>query len=94
MADVPRRDRPADRRGTALTPHRDGQPLGRSLYANHQVVYSLLRYGEPVKTEASQPTVTVHLIDWRNPDANDFVLVKEVALKGRARIPTGSGAVR
>jgi len=56
----------------------------RSLYQNNQAVYSLLRYGVPVKTEAGQPTETVHLIDWQNPDpkANDFVLVEEVTLKG------------
>jgi type I restriction enzyme R subunit len=54
----------------------------RSLYQNNQAVYSLLRYGVPVKTEASQPTETVHLIDWQNPEANDFVLVEEVTLRG------------
>lgn len=54
----------------------------RSLYANNQAVYSLLRYGVQVKTEAGQPTVTVHLIDWQTPLVNDFVLVEEVTLKG------------
>ncbi|WP_455423689.1 type I restriction endonuclease subunit R [Chloracidobacterium validum] len=54
----------------------------RSLYQNNQAVHSLLRYGVPVKIEASQPTATVHLIDWQNPEANDFVLVEEVTLKG------------
>ncbi|HEY1068740.1 MAG TPA: HsdR family type I site-specific deoxyribonuclease [Pirellulales bacterium] len=54
----------------------------RSLYGNNQAVYSLLRYGAPVKTEAGQATETIHLIDWRNPEANDFALAEEVTLKG------------
>ncbi|RYD33521.1 MAG: type I restriction endonuclease subunit R, partial [Verrucomicrobiaceae bacterium] len=56
--------------------------LSRSLYDNNKAVYSLLRYGVPVKTEAGQATETVKLIDWRNPDANDFVIVEEVTLRG------------
>jgi type I restriction enzyme R subunit len=54
----------------------------RSLYQNNQAVYSLLRYGVPVKTEASKPTQTICLIDWDHPEANDFVLVEEVTLRG------------
>ena len=34
----------------------------RGLYGNNQAVFSLLRYGVPVKIEASKPTETVHLI--------------------------------
>ncbi|MEX2120418.1 MAG: type I restriction endonuclease [Pirellulales bacterium] len=37
----------------------------RSLYANNQAVYSLLRYGVPVKIEAGKVTETVHLINWK-----------------------------
>src|SRR5215475_451235 len=37
----------------------------RGLYANNQAVYSLLRYGVPVKIEASKVTETVHLINWQ-----------------------------
>jgi type I restriction enzyme R subunit len=54
----------------------------RSLYGNNQAVYSLLRYGVKVKTEASQPTETVDLIDWRDPEQNDFAIAEEVTLKG------------
>ncbi|MDR3525590.1 MAG: HsdR family type I site-specific deoxyribonuclease [Acetobacteraceae bacterium] len=54
----------------------------RSLYANNQAVYTLLRYGVPVKTEAGKPTETVHLIDWQHPEANEFALAEEVTLKG------------
>ncbi len=54
----------------------------RKLYGNNQEVYKLLRYGVPVKTEASKPTETVHLIDWRNPERNDFAVAEEVTLQG------------
>jgi len=54
----------------------------RSLYGNNQAVYTLLRYGVPVKTDAGKVTETVHVIDWANPKANDFALAEEVTLKG------------
>ena len=54
----------------------------RSLYGNNQAVYSLLRYGVPVKTEAGRPTETVHLIDWAEPLKNDFAIAEEVTLRG------------
>ena len=54
----------------------------RALYGNNQAVYSLLRYGVPVKTEAGKVTETVHLIDWREPEKNDFAIAEEVTLKG------------
>jgi len=54
----------------------------RSLYAINQSVYSLLRYGVPVKTEAGKVTETVPLINWSNPENNDFGLAEEVTLKG------------
>src|SRR5680860_604742 len=54
----------------------------RTLYGNNQAVYTLLRYGVPVKTEAGKVTETVHLIDWAQPEANDFAVAEEVTLKG------------
>jgi len=54
----------------------------RSLYANNQAVYGLLRYGVPVKAEAGQPNQTVHLIDLHDPANNDFALAEEVTLHG------------
>jgi type I restriction enzyme R subunit len=60
----------------------------RTLYANNQVVYSLLRYGVPVKTEAGTQTQAVQLIDWRHPEENDFAIAEEVTLRGdRTRRP-------
>lgn len=46
-------------------------------------MFALLRYGVPVQTEAGQAYETVFLIDWDSPEANDFVIVEEVA-EGRA----------
>jgi type I restriction enzyme R subunit len=54
----------------------------RNLYGNNQAVYKLLRYGVPVKIEAGKVTETVHLINWREPEKNDFAIAEEVTLKG------------
>jgi len=54
----------------------------RTLYGNNQAVYNLLRYGVPVKTEAGKVTETVHLINWDEPEQNDFAIAEEVTLKG------------
>jgi len=62
--------------------HSEAGNHSRSLYSNNEAVYKLLRYGVPVKTEAGKVTETVHLINWDDPDKNDFVIVEEVTLKG------------
>ena len=54
----------------------------RSLYANNQAAYRMLRYGVPVKLEAGAMTETVHLINWHKPAQNDFAIAEEVTLKG------------
>jgi type I restriction enzyme R subunit len=54
----------------------------RTLYGNNQSVYNLLRYGVPVKIEAGKVTETVHLINWHDPEKNDFAIAEEVTLKG------------
>src|SRR5262249_13752668 len=60
----------------------------RGLYGNNQAVYSLLRYGVPVKIEAGKVTETVHLINWQEPRKNDFAIAEEVTLRGnRERRP-------
>ena len=55
---------------------------GVSLYQANLRAYQLLRYGVPVQVAAGQAHETVHLIDWSNPEANDFALAEEVTLKG------------
>jgi type I restriction enzyme R subunit len=54
----------------------------RTLYGNNQGVYSLLRYGVPVKIEAGKVTETVELIDWNELQKNDFAIAEEVTLRG------------
>ena len=54
----------------------------RTLYADNQAVYNLLRYGMAVKSEAGQPNETVHLVNWTDPESNDFAIAEEVTLRG------------
>lgn len=54
----------------------------RFLYGNNQAVYNLLRYGVPVKIEAGKVTETVQLINWHEPEKNDFAIAEEVTLHG------------
>jgi type I restriction enzyme R subunit len=54
----------------------------RNLYANNEAVYKLLRYGVPVKIDPAKPTETVKLVDWDEPEKNDFAIAEEVTLKG------------
>lgn len=55
---------------------------GITLYQANLRTYQLLRYGAKVKVSEQRPFETVHLIDWDNPEANDFALAEEVTLKG------------
>jgi type I restriction enzyme, R subunit len=52
------------------------------LYQANKAVYSLLRYGVPVKEEAGQNKETVYLIDWKDPLKNDIAIAEEVTIKG------------
>ncbi len=62
--------------------HTEAANHSRSLYGNNQAVYSLLRYGVPVKVVAGKVTETVHLINWDEPKENDFAIAEEVTLAG------------
>ncbi len=54
----------------------------RGLYDNNKAVYSLLRYGVPVKTDAGQNTETIQLINWTEPQKNNFAIAEEVTVYG------------
>jgi type I restriction enzyme R subunit len=54
----------------------------RSLYGNNHAVYSLLRYGVPVKIDAEKETENVQLVNWSDPTQNEFAIAEEVTLKG------------
>jgi type I restriction enzyme R subunit len=56
--------------------------IAASLYHANKEVYGLLRYGVNVSGEASENKKYVHLIDWKNPLANDFYIAEEVTIKG------------
>ncbi|MBV6424232.1 MAG: hypothetical protein NAOJABEB_02042 [Steroidobacteraceae bacterium] len=55
---------------------------GLTLYQANLRTYQLLRYGVPVQVAAGAAHETVHLIDWTDPQKNDFALAEEVTLKG------------
>ncbi len=55
---------------------------GVTLYQANLRTYQLLRYGVPVQIAAGKAHETVHLIDWAEPEKNDFALAEEVTLKG------------
>ena len=52
--------------------------IATGLYAANKEVYGLLRYGINVIGEASENKKNVHMIDWKNPYANDFYIAEEV----------------
>ena len=62
--------------------HTEADNPNRNLYDNNKGVYSLLRYGVPVKAAADENTETVWLINWDEPSQNDFAIAEEVTLKG------------
>ena len=55
---------------------------GRKLYYANKDVYQLLRYGVKDKETNGEKIQTVWLIDWANPQANDFAIAEEVSVKG------------
>lgn len=60
-----------------------GISSGHNLYEANRDVYELLRYGVKVSPEAGESKVTVDLIDWKDPEANDFAIAEEVTIVGR-----------
>ncbi len=55
----------------------------QNLYNKNKAVYSLLRYGAAIKTSVSENTQTIHFINWKTPEQNDFAIAEEVTLKGQ-----------
>lgn len=53
-----------------------------SIYTNNQNVYHLLRYGIPVVENAGENNQQVQLIDWKNPEKNNFGVAEEVTVQG------------
>jgi len=55
---------------------------GVTLYQANLRTYQLLRYGADVQVAAGRPHEKVHLIDWADPEKNDFSIAEEVTLRG------------
>ncbi|GAP99873.1 type I restriction endonuclease subunit R [Leptolyngbya sp. NIES-2104] len=55
---------------------------GQNLYDANKAVYRLLRYGIKVKEGAGQQNQTIWLIDWEDPENNDFAIAEEVTVQG------------
>ncbi|MBU4479203.1 MAG: restriction endonuclease subunit R, partial [Candidatus Omnitrophica bacterium] len=53
-----------------------------SLYTNNQNVYKLLRYGIGVVENAGENNQQIQLIDWKNPENNNFAIAEEVTIQG------------
>ena len=51
-------------------------------FDRNRAVYDLLRYGVKLKPDVGENTVTVHLIDWKQPLANRFAVAEEFAVAG------------
>lgn len=55
---------------------------GRHLYEANKEIYGLLRYGVKVKDDGDDQFQTVWLIDWDNPEKNEFAFAEEVSIQG------------
>lgn len=54
----------------------------KTLYDANRVVYEKLRYGVHVRPSVEEQTITVWLIDWNNPENNNFAVAEEVTVAG------------
>lgn len=57
--------------------------IGIGLYETNKEVYRLLRYGVTVLEEVGEVKQTVFLIDWNDPEKNDFGVAEEVSFFGK-----------
>ena len=55
----------------------------KTLYDANREVYGLLRYGVKVQPDVGEQNITVWLIDWKNPDNNNFAIAEEVTVAGK-----------
>ncbi|MCY4181292.1 MAG: HsdR family type I site-specific deoxyribonuclease [Gammaproteobacteria bacterium] len=54
----------------------------KTLYDANREVYGLLRYGVKPPPAPGEQTQTIWLIDWKNPQNNDFAIAEEVTIAG------------
>lgn len=53
-----------------------------NIYDRNKAFYSLLRYGVKARPELGEQFETIHLVDWQNPQNNEFGIAEEVTLRG------------
>ncbi len=54
----------------------------KTLYDVNKEFYQKLRYGVKVKAGVGELSETVHLVDWKNTEQNDFAIAEEVSVTG------------
>jgi type I restriction enzyme R subunit len=54
----------------------------RRLYDANQDVHGTLRYGVKLRRDVGEPTETIRLIDWTDPEQNEFAVAEEVTIAG------------
>ena len=54
----------------------------KSLYDANKEFYRLLRYGVKVRETAGETKQDVWLINWKEPEKNDFAIAEEVTVNG------------
>ena len=59
-------------------------PAGSNFFEVNKEVYSLLRYGVKVKETVDSNPQTVYLINWDEPEKNNFAIAEEVTVYGQA----------
>jgi len=60
---------------------------GKKLFDANKDVYRLLRYGVKEKEGTGEKNQTVWLIDWENPEKNNFAIAEEVTVKSELLSP-------
>jgi type I restriction enzyme R subunit len=54
----------------------------KNLYDANREVYGLLRYGVKIAPEPGEKKLNIWLVDWDNPQNNDFAIAEEVTIGG------------
>ena len=57
--------------------------MSNGLYDANKEVYKLLRYGVNVREDLGEAKESVWLINWNNPEQNDFAIAEEVTFIGK-----------
>lgn len=56
---------------------------GTSIYDANKSFYSLLRYGVNIRPDVGENKETIPLVDWQDPNENNFAVAEEVTINGK-----------